>query len=97
MKDSGHIQKITAIYSLRTVAISSVGDSLAERIVGVILKCLNDPVPNVRMVGVKTLRDIARRYETTQLKDQIKKYISSMPEDQDKDVKYYCMETMNTL
>lgn len=97
MKDSGHIQKITALYSLRAVAISPVGDSLAERIVGVILKCLNDPVPNVRMVGVKTLRDIAKRYETTPLKEQIKKYIASLPDDQDKDVKYYCMETMNAI
>jgi hypothetical protein len=49
------------------------------------------------MVTVKTLRDIARRYETTGLRDQIKKIIIGLAEDPDKDVKFYTAETLGSL
>jgi serine/threonine-protein phosphatase 2A regulatory subunit A len=96
-KDSNHTLKITTLYSLRAVAISQVGDSAAEKIVSIITKSLQDPVPNVLMVAVKTMRDIARRYETTGLRDQIKKIIVGLAEDPDKDVKFYTAETLGGL
>jgi hypothetical protein len=96
-KDSNHTLKITTLYSLRAVALSQIGDSAAEKIVTIIGKSIQDLVANVRMVGVKTLRDIARRYETTGLRDQIKKIIVGLAEDTDKDVKFYASEALSSL
>lgn len=93
-KDSGHAVKITALNSLRTVALSQFGDTIADKIVAIVFKALSDPVPNVRIVGIRTLAAIAKRYESAQLRDQIKKSIATISEDPDKDVKFYCAEAL---
>jgi hypothetical protein len=82
---------------LKQVAISPAGESLAERIVGILFKSLTDPVPNVRLVSIKNLKELARRYEGTGLKDQIKKGLMGVAEDPDKDVKFYCAEAVSGM
>ena len=96
-KDSGHSVKITALNSLRTIALSQYGDSIADKIIAIIFKVLSDPVPNVRIVGIRTLSAISRRFEAPQLQKKIKKSIASVAEDPDKDVKFYCAEALSSL
>ena len=58
-------------------------------------RSLKDPVPNVRFVAIKTLKQIVGRYPS--MSDQIKKTIMGAAEDPDKDVKFYAQEAVNTL
>lgn len=96
-KDSGHSMKITALNSLKIIALSQFGEAVADKVASVIFKSLADPVPNVRIVSVRTLSIIARRFESPQLRDQIKKNIASLSDDQDKDVKFYTAEAISSL
>jgi len=96
-KDSGHAVKITAINSLRSIALSQFGDSIADKIVSIVFKALSDPVPNVRIVGIRTLSAISRRFESPQLREQIKKSIATALDDADKDVKFYSAEALSSL
>lgn len=54
-------------------------------------------MPNVRLVSIRVLKELAKRFETTGLKDQIKKALMSLTEDPDKDVKFYCAEAVSSL
>jgi hypothetical protein len=55
-KDNGHFLKITAIYSLKQVACAPINEPIVDKLIGIIYKSLTDPVPNIRLVAIKTLR-----------------------------------------
>jgi hypothetical protein len=69
------------------IALSPGGESAVEKVVQLISKGLADPVPNVRFVSVKALRQIGQRFE--QIREPIRKMIAGLIEDSDKDVKFY--------
>jgi hypothetical protein len=51
----------------------------------------------VRFVCVKALKQIGQKYEQNNIKDSIRKSLNSMIEDNDKDVKFYSIEAIQSL
>ena len=72
------------------VALSPGGEVAAEKIIQHLSKALTDLVPNVRFVSVKALRQIGQRFDT--LRDSVRKLVSTLNDDPDKDVKFYANE-----
>ena len=62
-----------------------------------IFKASNDQVPNVREVCLKVLRDIALKWEKNAIKDVIKKHVSAMTEDSDREVREKALEIMSRV
>lgn len=79
--------KIAAIYSLREICLSAVGESFLEKAINLIVMASKEVVPNIREVCVKVERDIAVRWDKPAIRDAIKKHIVSLSEDSDLEVR----------
>lgn len=76
------------------LALSPGGEVAVDKVFGLISKSLTDTVPNVRLVSAKALRQLAHKYEV--LRDPVKKTLTALSEDPDKDVKFYVLEAINS-
>ena len=56
------------------------------------IKALTSPVPNIRLIAAKSLRQIAKKYNSPSVTEEIQKAISTLSEDPDKDVKQFVEE-----
>ena len=74
--------------------MSPLGDKYVERCLGSIFKVTSSPVPNVREVSVKALRDIALTFNKDSIRQPIKKEIQQMANDQDFEVKMTAAEVL---
>ena len=61
------------------------------------MQAANEAVPNVREACVKTERDIAMKFDKGPVRENIKKHISSMTEDQDFEVKHTALQAVEKL
>ena len=96
-KEGSYHFKIAALYSLKEISLSELGDKHVEKCLGLIFKVTSDPVPNVREVSIKALRDIAHRFDKGQIKESIKKEIMSMSSDSDHEVKMTASEVLSRM
>jgi hypothetical protein len=58
---------------LKELALSNLGDKYIEKCLSNIFKVCSSAVPNIREVSIKTLRDIACKFDKTAIKEAIKK------------------------
>jgi len=96
-KEASYHFKIAAIYSLKEIALSDNGDKYTERCLGQIFKVTADPVPNVREVSIKALRDIAHKFDNGLIKESIKKEIMKMSGDADHEVRATAAEVLSRM
>ena len=96
-KEGSYHFKIAAIYSLKEISLSNLGDKYVEKCLTQIFKVISDPVPNVREVCIKALRDIAHKYDKGSIRDAIKKEIHTMSSDTDHEVKLTATEVLSKI
>lgn len=53
-------------------------ETAAEKIVPILIKHLNDSVPNIRFLTIKILREVATKIESPQVLNDIKKYQANL-------------------
>ena len=96
-KEGSYHFKIAAIYSLKEIALSDLGEKYVEKCLAQIFKVTSDAVPNVREVSIKALRDIAQKFDKGHIKESIKKEIMSMSADNDHEVKMTATEVLSRI
>jgi hypothetical protein len=96
-KEASYHFKIAGIYSLKELASSNVGDKYVEKCISMISKVSSSPVPNIREVSIKTLRDIAAKFDKPSIREAIKKEIMPMTNDQDYEVKTTANDVLSRL
>ena len=62
----------------------------------IITKCLTNNVPNVRLIAARSLRKIAKKYNSPALTEEAEKAIQGLADDPDKDIKLYVVECSNS-
>lgn len=87
VKDPCFHFKIAAIYSLREISLSIHGETYLEKTLSMIVGASAEPIPNIREVCVKAERDIAHRFDKGNTRENIKKHILSLSDDQDLEVR----------
>lgn len=94
IKEGSYHFKIASLYSIKEIALSPLGDKYVERCLGSIFKVTSSPVPNVREVSIKALKDIALAFNKDSIRQPIKKEIQQMANDQDFEVKMTAAEVL---
>lgn len=89
--------KIAAVYSLKEICFSTLGENYLDKALNLIINASNEPVPNIREVCVKVERDIAQRWEKPSVRDTIKKHIFSLSEDPDLEVRITVTDILSRL
>jgi len=98
-KENGYLFRITALSCLEGIASRVNPESSAEKIFPVIFKNLKDPVPNVRFVCIKILKNLVKiykqhKFDNPQIMNTIKQNLTDLLEDQDVDVKYFAQDAV---
>ncbi|KAL4433336.1 hypothetical protein ABPG74_017440 [Tetrahymena malaccensis] len=96
-KENGYLYRLTGIQSLRTLALNVAPETAADKILPILIKHLNDTVPNIRFITIKILKDLASKIDNASIQNDIKSNISNLTNDNDKDVKYFAQETLQYL
>lgn len=96
-KENGYLYRLSAIQSLRALALNIAPETAAEKILPILIKHLSDPVPNIRFLTVKILREIGSKIETSSVVNEIRNSIGGLLNDSDKDVKFFAQETLQAL
>lgn len=88
-KENGYLYRLTGIQSLRTLALNVAPETAADKILPILIKHLSDPVPNIRFITIKILKELASKIDSAQVLNDIKSNIGNLLNDSDKDVKYF--------
>ncbi len=93
---ANYSHRLTAVYAIQVLVPSFSQRSLEQVLVPILLHMVKDSVPNIRLAVARTLQDIVSiggsNMEKKYLLSSVSPVLTSMSEDNDRDVRYYATQ-----
>jgi len=96
-EDPNYLLRMTSLAVARALADAVSQDHLHSVVLPSVLAMARDPVPNVRFMVAKVLKDIIPKMEARIVASQAKPCLQTLSSDSDLDVKYYASQALAVI
>jgi serine/threonine-protein phosphatase 2A regulatory subunit A len=96
MQHSNYLYRMTTLFAINSLVVVLPHDLNSKDLLDMVIKMLEDPVPNVRFNAVKTLEIMMNNVKTQVIKDKIKPTLTEMSsKEKDTDVKFFISQALS--